>query len=66
MNAERHITLCVACSPKFEEATELDADKPLSRIRCACCGRSRDGYSYRVRTRKTAEDGRKASAKDKV
>lgn len=66
MNAERHITLCVACSPKFEEVTELDAEKPLSRIRCACCGRSRYGYSYRVRTRKTAEDGRKASAKDKV
>lgn len=66
MNAERHITLCVACSPKFEEVTELNADKPLSRIRCVCCGRSRDGYSYRVRTRNTAEDGRKDSAKDKV
>ena len=38
MIAERHITLCVTCSPKFEEVTELDAGKPFGRIRCACCG----------------------------
>ncbi len=66
MNAERHIMLCVACSPKFEEVTELDADKPLSRIRCACCGRSRDGYSYAVRIRKSVENRREIGAKDKV
>lgn len=66
MKTERHITLCVTCSPKFEEVTELDAEQLLHKVHCACCGRSRDGYSYRVRTRKIAEDGRKASAKDKV
>lgn len=41
-------------------------ERLMHKVHCACCGRSRDGYSYRVRTRKAAEDGRKASAKNKV